>query len=348
MDTSRYAAPNACTPGAAAPRGAHAADGLAYLAQSTAAEAATLAALESLVAAQRQIAASAPARNAARRANRATRAPAGGPASGSVHADEAARNRLARELHDSVGAELAATHFALANVHTWLPANAPPQCAEALALVARSLEAATGAMRHVLDGLHAPHLDEGLAPALANWIRGFAARTGLAARFTGASDDARLARLPADAALAVFRVAQEALANVARHAQATRAEVRLECTARHLTLTVADDGVGLARRAPGKGNGEGGKHNSHGGRYGLAGMRERCAAFGGSLRTASGGVASPLDATHTEAHAQAHTQAHDATGHAATRGTTVRARFAWDALLAAPASPIIVTKGARP
>jgi signal transduction histidine kinase len=336
MDRSGFAAMNACTPGGDAARTAHAADGLAFLAHQAASDAATLAALESLVLAQQQIAAS--AQDGARRASRAgPETSANRPATHSIHADEAARHRIARELHDSVGAELTATRFALANVHTWLPANAPPQCAEALALVARSLEAASGAMRHVLDGLHAPQLDAGLAPALTSWVRGFAARTGLAARITSASDDARLARLPADAALAVFRVAQEALANVARHAQATCAEVRLESTPRHLTLTVADDGIGLAyaagrpRRAAAHAHGDGGKRGGH---YGLAGMRERCAAFGGSLRAAKGGIAHPDLETQSDA----------------ARGTTVRARFAWDALLGAahPASPLILKEGARP
>ncbi len=339
MDTSRYAAPNARTPAGDAPRAAHGVDGLAFLAWSTADdEAATVAALENLERAHRQIAA--PARGARRRASRAL---AHGSAAQSIHADEAVRHQLARDLHDSVGAELAATHFALANVHTWLPANAPPQCAEALALVARSLEAATGAMRHVLDGLHAPHLDAGLAPALSSWVRSFAARTGLTARVAGASDDARLARLPAEAALAVFRVAQEALANVARHAQATCAEVRLDSTARHLTLTIADDGIGLAsvasrtRRGPASAHGDddAARRESHSGHYGLAGMRERCAAFGGSLRAVKGGIA--------------RTHENDAQQEAAPSGTTVRARFAWDALLAVShcAAPLLSEEGAR-
>ncbi|WP_343668877.1 sensor histidine kinase [Paraburkholderia heleia] len=349
MDTSRYAAPNARTPAGDAPRAAHGVDGLAFLAWSAAAdEASTVAALENLDRARRQIAP--PARGARRRASRAL---APGSAAQSIHADEAVRHQLARDLHDSVGAELAATHFALANVHTWLPANAPPQCAEALALVARSLEAATGAMRQVLDGLHAPHLDAGLACALSSWVHGFAARTGLAARVTGASDDARLARLPAEAALAVFRVAQEALANVARHAQATCAEVRLESTARHLTLTIADDGIGLARVAsrtlPGPASAHGGHddaarrashagHPSHYGHYGIAGMRERCAAFGGSLRAVKGGIA------------RTHPGPGDAQQEAAPSGTTVRARFAWDALLAGSlcGSPLLpIQEGAR-
>ncbi|RQH03702.1 sensor histidine kinase [Paraburkholderia dinghuensis] len=222
-----------------------------------------------------------------------------------IDADEAARQHLARELHDSVGAELAATHFALARVHASLSADASPQCTEALSLVAQSLNAAVEAVRHALDGLSAPHLDAGLVPVLADWARGFGARTGLATSFVFAAD-VRLARLSADAALAVFRVAQEALANVARHARATRADVRLDCAPRHLILTITDDGIGLPR---------GGSHarRASGGRkhYGLAGMRERCATFGGTLRAGGRGVQA---------------------------GTAVRARFAWDALLGANAS----------
>jgi len=219
-----------------------------------------------------------------------------------LDAEEAARQRLARELHDHVGAELTATRFALANVRTWLPADAPPQCEDALALVQRSLDAVCSATRDVLAGLHAPSLDGGIVRSLSDWTRDFGSRTGLRTSFVCPAD-VRLARLPADAALSVFRVAQEALANVARHARATGADVRLVSTARTLTLTVTDDGVGLPRGT-----------RVRAGHYGVAGMRARCDAFGGSLRIASGS-------------AQA----------GARRGTTVRARFAWDALFGAAA-----------
>ncbi|QGZ62810.1 histidine kinase [Paraburkholderia acidisoli] len=343
---------------------ARTADGLAFFAHAAelASESATIAALEHLTHTQRQLGSTSPgsppgsppgtragalpgAKSKARPGVKAKALPgsqsgvkpeangvarprrpaAGRPAAGQIHADEAARQRLARELHDSVGAELAATRFALANVHTWLPVDAPPQCAEALALVARSLDAATGAIRTVLDGLHAPQLDAGLAAALADWTRDFAARSGLAAAMTHTSDDARLARLPADAALAVFRVAQEALVNVARHARASHAEVRLESTPRHLTLVVVDDGIGLTAVS-----------SRAAGHYGLKGMRERCAAFGGSLRA-------------TAVAAGPHEPGQDhATRNATPAGTTLRARFAWAALLGtAPATPPIQPKGAH-
>ncbi|WP_415914642.1 sensor histidine kinase [Paraburkholderia sp. J41] len=280
---------------------------------------------------QRQLGATLSRKLPARRDGKAAparRPAAGRPAAAQIHADEAARQRLARELHDSVGAELAATRFALANVHTWLPADAPSQCAEALALVARSLDAATGAIRGVLDGLHAPQLDAGLPIALRDWVRDFAARSGLPAHLARASDDARLACLPAEAALAVFRVAQEALVNVARHARASRAEVRLDSTARHLTLTIADDGIGLSAAS--------GRAAGH---YGLKGMRERCAAFGGSLR---------VTATHPASSTATPSPLSEAAENASLRGTTLRARFAWDALLGtAAAAPTIPPRGAQ-
>ncbi|MFD1558781.1 sensor histidine kinase [Paraburkholderia silviterrae] len=356
MDTSTRAAFDAGVPRADAPgtRAACAASGPPLLANAEGARVA----LDAIARVQRQIVASCAAR---------------------VHADEVARHRLAQELHDSVGAELAATRIALANVHTWLPADAPPQCTEALALVRGSLDCAGDALRRVLDGLYAPELDAGLAAALASWTRGFASRTGLAARFTARSttrstppstsrstagapatthttgfsrdDEARLARLPAEAALALFRVAQEALTNVARHARATRIEVWLTSTPRELIVSVIDDGVGLsreaarrARRQCGQAAHNGESHANGRSAYGIAGMRERCAAFGGTLRTAparhalsasqntqAGQPACDMPTEHAS-----DAQTHRAAADPARPGTTIEARFLWEALLSRP------------
>lgn len=301
-----------------------------------------------------------------------------------IHADEVARHRLARELHDSVGAELAATRFALANVHTWLPADAPPQCTEALALVMRSLDSAGDAVRRVLDGLHAPELDAGLAAALADWTRGFATRTGLAVRFTACSiasstagatasspdttptteltrdDEARLARLPAEAALAVFRVAQEALTNAARHAQATRVEVRLTSTPHELIVSVVDDGVGFPREAARRAatrqrqrgqaapNGQDGANGRSA--YGIAGMRERCAAFGGTLLIAPAGDNASTGEISEINQIKTSDKAIDRAGNNPVRpGTAIEARFHWETLLsrASPEPAPNFMKGVR-
>ena len=223
-----------------------------------------------------------------------------------VQAQEAACRHVARELHDGVGAELTATRFALAGVETWLPADAPPQCAAALAVANRSLDAVCAASRQAVAELHAPSLDAGIVGALAHWTGDFAARTQLRTSFVCAAD-VRLTRLPADAALAVFRVAQEALNNIAKHARAESADVRIDTSRRHLTLIVSDDGVGVSR-----------KNRNRRGHFGLSGMQARCAAFDGTLRISARRTASKRGESGKEP-----------------RGTLLRARFAWDAMLAA-------------
>jgi signal transduction histidine kinase len=222
-----------------------------------------------------------------------------------VQAQEAACRHVARELHDGVGAELTATRFALAGVETWLPADAPSQCAAALAVANRSLDAVCAASRQAVAELHAPSLEAGIVGALAQWTGDFATRTQLRTSFVCAAD-VRLTRLPAEAALAVFRVAQEALNNIAKHARAESADVRIETSRRHLTLIVSDDGIGVTRNA-----------RSRRGHFGLSGMQARCAAFDGTLRV-GGRRVGPRRGD----------------GARESRGTLVHARFAWDAMLA--------------
>jgi signal transduction histidine kinase len=216
-----------------------------------------------------------------------------------VQAREAACRHVARELHDGVGAELTATRFALAGVETWLPADAPPQCAAALAVANRSLDAACAASHQAVAELHAPSLEAGIVGALAHWTGDFATRTQLRTSFV-CTADVRLTRLPADAALAVFRVAQEALNNIAKHARAESADVRIETGRRHLTLIVSDDGIGVTRNA-----------RSRRGHFGLSGMQARCAAFEGTLHVSARRVVSRRGESDK-----------------ASRGTLVRARFA--------------------
>jgi signal transduction histidine kinase len=153
--------------------------------------------------------------------------------------------------------------------------------------------------------LHAPSLEAGIVGELAQWTRDFAARTQLRTSFVCAAD-VRLTCLPAEAALAIFRVAQEALNNIAKHARAESADVRIETSRRHLALIVSDDGSGMARNA----------HRREG-HFGLSGMKARCAAFDGTLRMSARGGETRRGESADGAH-----------------GTLVRARFAWDAMLA--------------
>lgn len=215
-----------------------------------------------------------------------------------VAAGESARRHFAGELHDSLGADLTAARFALANVDTWLPADAPDGCRRALALAQQALDAASDTNRRLITDQDAPGLDIGLVGTLSAWIGAYSERTGLRTSFICAAD-ARIAHLSASGALAVFRVAQEALANTAKHARAHAADVRIEAEEDHLVLVVSDDGVGLGAPSGRVG-------------HGLRGMRARCEAFGGGFEVGAS---------------------------RAGRGTTLRARFDWAALSPAGFAP---------
>jgi two-component system sensor histidine kinase UhpB len=185
------------------------------------------------------------------------------------------RRRLAQEMHDELGAHLTAARLALARLEIWLPADAPPSCATSMAMTQQSLDAVCEASHRIVADLQDPRLDTGLADALAVWATQFSRRTGLPVRVLP-NHDTRLAHLSRAAATALYRVAQEALNNVAKHAGATQVEVSLEVERRHLTLVIQDNGCGLSRQARAKA-----------GRFGLSGMRARCEAFGGTLKIQS-------------------------------------------------------------
>lgn len=232
------------------------------------------------------------------------------------------KRHIARELHDSLGAELTAARFALANVQHALTAGADASAAAAaLTLAQQSLDAACEAGRRLINELHAPNVEGGIVAALAQWTQAFAQRTGLETSFVCAAD-LRLAQLPPDAALAVMRVAQEALNNVAKHAKASRADVRIQTDAKRLTLVVEDNGCGMPPRArrPGAPSSAGARG------FGLPGIRARCEAFGGALRIASRlrdeSPAAPWHGVWPAIDAAAIAQS----------GTTVRAQFAWAAM----------------
>lgn len=239
-----------------------------------------------------------------------------------VLACEAAREHLARELHDGVGPELTAARFALAGVQPSIVAKREVSASEAFAIAQRSLEAACEASHRIVSDLHAPHFDRGIVGALAHWTHAFTERTGLRTSVVCAAD-VRLTQLQQGAALAVFRVAQEALSNVAKHALASCADVRIETDARYLTLIVSDDGRGIRRRRRSD------RVRTVG--FGLAGMRARCEAFDGSLRVATRGA--PSNGSPRSAADALPQGAGAGISVGVGPGTTVCARFSWDAVL---------------
>jgi two-component system NarL family sensor kinase len=181
------------------------------------------------------------------------------------------RARLAREIHDSLAQRLTAIGLDVEGALRHLeasPETARERLERALATTRESLEEAR---RSVLDLRAAPLAGRPLADALGALGRQLTSETGVRVHVRA---DPRL-ELPLRTEAELYRVAQEALANVRRHARATEVDVSLAASARGTTLSVRDDGVGFdPRRVPD-------------GHHGLVGMRERARLLGGQLRVTS-------------------------------------------------------------
>jgi signal transduction histidine kinase len=187
---------------------------------------------------------------------------------------DAERRRIARELHDSVGQYLVGLKI---NLEQLLGSRANLTSAHEN-LLAQTIELAERSMlevRTISHLLHPPLLDEvGLESAIRWYADGFALRSALKVSL---HLDSIINRLPKEVELALFRVLQESLTNVHRHANAKSIEVVLTCSSGHIVLSVIDDGVGIAAEVLtrfGSGRASG---------VGLAGMRERLAELDGTL-----------------------------------------------------------------
>jgi two-component system, NarL family, sensor histidine kinase UhpB len=181
-----------------------------------------------------------------------------------LRAQEAERGRVARELHDEVGQLLTGVVFQLEG----LAAAVPAARREEVAGIQDNVREGVQTVREIASGLRPPALDEfGLRASLVALAAGFGERSGLRVRH---HIDPALPALDAETELALYRVAQEAITNVARHAHAREVELLLRCDDYAVALTVADDGLGISTED---------LHSSHG----VAGMRERALLVGGSL-----------------------------------------------------------------
>ncbi len=188
-----------------------------------------------------------------------------------VKAQEGERQRVARELHDQAGQTLTALQLGLSQMEGSGPT--PDVQEEAAALRRLALEAMRIIRNLTLD-LRPSALDElGLPLALRDYTETYTDRTGIPVDLTvtGAPQ-----RLPAETEVTLFRIVQEALTNVAKHAQASQARVTLALENPVVTLTIEDDGVGFdVARALGAE-----QRRS----LGLIGMQERCRLIGGELQ----------------------------------------------------------------
>jgi len=190
-----------------------------------------------------------------------------------VEVEEAERRRIARELHDRVGQNLSALNINLDLALGAITGASPlrRRLEDSVSLVDATLQS----IENVMAELRPPLLDEyGLGAALGWYAEEFSRRTGIAVVLRDGKDAA--ADLRPEAAVALFRIAQEALNNVAKHAGAKQVRVELACEAEEIVLRVADDGAGFDPAAAARGK-----------RWGMNTMRERAEAAGGRLEVDS-------------------------------------------------------------
>jgi signal transduction histidine kinase len=189
-----------------------------------------------------------------------------------VSAQENERQRIARELHDGTGQVLTALGLGITaageNVRAD-PALAARQLTELKAFSARALQE----LREVISNLRPSILDDlGLVPAIQGQAQEFEARTGLRVEFVV---NGRRQRVQPEIETVIFRIAQEALTNVARHARAQNVTIHLTFDSDALRLTVEDDGRGFEPEAALKAS-------ARRQAWGLLGIQERVALVGGS------------------------------------------------------------------
>jgi NarL family two-component system sensor histidine kinase LiaS len=184
-------------------------------------------------------------------------------------AAEEERRRVQRDLHDGVKQELFAASMELAAAKTSIDLN-PEAAGEALSHAQAACRRAQHELALLLHDEPAPH-ERNLNAALSELCGRMAADAGVGVSYDG--DDA--IRVPVPAAEALFRVTQEALSNVRRHAAASRVSVRLRALDGNARLDIADDGRGFDVA-----------HVSTG--MGLASMRARVAELAGELKVKSG------------------------------------------------------------
>jgi PAS domain S-box-containing protein len=189
----------------------------------------------------------------------------------SVQDDE--RMRIARNLHDDIGQEVTALRLMLE-----LLANetASPAVVAGVARVQRALESLDQRLHFVAGELRPAALDLGIAVALEHFVRQWSSTFGVPVTFSASGFGP--GALPSEVETHIYRIAQEALNNVSKHADASKVSVRLERRGQGFTLSIQDDGHGFDQRAARRG--ESG--------LGLAGMRERAQLIDGHLEVESG------------------------------------------------------------
>jgi signal transduction histidine kinase len=182
------------------------------------------------------------------------------------------RNRLARELHDTLAHSLSALTVQLEALRSLL-AHDPKAAQEALEAITALARDGLEGSRKAIQALRTDPVETlGLVGTLRDTLQAFQARTGVQADLNIAGEELALTN---EETQALYRIVEEALTNVERHAAAKHVAVRLAFGANHIDLVIRDDGVGFAPTAVDPG------------RYGLTGMCERAEMIGATLEVNS-------------------------------------------------------------
>jgi signal transduction histidine kinase len=204
------------------------------------------------------------------------------------------RKRIAREIHDELGQNLLALRIDVSLLHT-RTGSTHPILNRKVHSVLDHIDTTMKAMRLIINNLRPTVLDLGINAAFEWQVKDFQRRTGIICELLMPEDELIL---DDERATALFRILQESLNNILRHAKATGARIELVTDESSLTMKVADNGVGMFPSCRRKANS-----------FGLVGIKERVSTLGGELRIENGPekgttimVSIPIDGSRAEPH----------------------------------------------
>jgi signal transduction histidine kinase len=198
-----------------------------------------------------------------------------------LRSQEEERRRVGRDLHDSTGQLLAALQMSLDRLEGSAAERLDPKDREVLTTCSKLAEQCSREVRSVSHLLHPPLLEElGLEFALREYVEGFEERSGIRVNLEISPE---LERLTPDAETALFRLVQEALTNIHRHAESPTADIRLSAGSGEIRLEVEDQGRGFPTEILG-----GDQRPMARMGVGMRGMEERLRQLGGDLKVSSG------------------------------------------------------------
>jgi signal transduction histidine kinase len=185
---------------------------------------------------------------------------------------EEERKRIAREIHDELGQNLLALRIDASMLHA-RTGSMHPRLNEKASYALNQIDATIKSVRGIINDLRPPVLDLGLQAAIEWQIEEFRRRSGIACSIV-VRDQHFDRDLDEKTATALFRILQESLTNVIRHAQATKVQVDLNRDSSSLYMKIADDGVGMQH----------GNRRKQTNAFGIAGIMERIGMLGGELK----------------------------------------------------------------